>query len=413
MDWEDKKSSLVIGAFVKKVGNAIFMSKSGIMKSALFLLARQVYQFMQPSELIQETEAATRARKAALDMAAHLEIDFLEQYGQTAKPKAQRALIHATQLGSVHLADQLENYISMVRQYPLPPDVKENCTGYYRSLQEPLLGLLRFLQLHFQQDWNADQKIPDCQLPQVKAFFRNAVDIVTGYSATETPLQCIQVLTGLLNDQLLDETTRVIRYGSYAYWQKITTALLAKEKRELSSCIEILVLYNCNHHTLVHALMNDCRKEVRQLTTLPEQRMQWEEYLQLIKGIHPLPAHALVAGGIGCRQLLQEMIQEEIKQELAGEEPNDMQEGSFLQPKPFQTNLSVSQLAGMVRLLVEADILCCTNQTVLLSNISRNFTTRRQQHISAESLRQKYYQPDSATVSMLKTHLMNMMRRLK
>ena len=79
-----------------------------------------------------------------------------------------------------------------------------------------------------------------------------------------------------------------------------------------------------------------------------------------------------------------------------------------------QTSLSVSHLAMAVKLLMEAKLITNTNSSDLIRMVARNFRTDRQEVISEESLRNKLYNFESATVNRLKDEiigLMNLVRR--
>lgn len=77
------------------------------------------------------------------------------------------------------------------------------------------------------------------------------------------------------------------------------------------------------------------------------------------------------------------------------------------------TGLSVGQFALLIRLLVDTGVLKTRNTNQLIRLFSRLVKTTRTVEISAESLRQKYYHIDAATVKILRSHLAEMMSRLK
>jgi len=78
----------------------------------------------------------------------------------------------------------------------------------------------------------------------------------------------------------------------------------------------------------------------------------------------------------------------------------------------IETNLSVSQLAYLFRLLYETGYLKVRNQTDLLKFISNNFVTGNTTEISTRSLRSKYYNIDSTTRDSIKELLEKMLRLL-
>lgn len=78
----------------------------------------------------------------------------------------------------------------------------------------------------------------------------------------------------------------------------------------------------------------------------------------------------------------------------------------------IETDLSVSQLAYLFRLMYEVGMLKVYNQTDLLKFISINFKTNNTQTISTRSLRSKYYNIDSATRESVKKLLEGLLAKL-
>jgi len=82
----------------------------------------------------------------------------------------------------------------------------------------------------------------------------------------------------------------------------------------------------------------------------------------------------------------------------------------------IHTNLSVSQLALGVKLLVDAKVITNKNSTELMSMVAKTFKTDRQEVISEDSLRNKSYNFDTSTVEKLKDKiitLLNIARAIK
>lgn len=82
----------------------------------------------------------------------------------------------------------------------------------------------------------------------------------------------------------------------------------------------------------------------------------------------------------------------------------------------IHTDLSVSQLALGVKLLVDAKVITNKNSTELMSMVARAFKTDRQEVISEDSLRNKSYNFETSTVEKLKDKiigLLNMVRAIK
>ena len=81
--------------------------------------------------------------------------------------------------------------------------------------------------------------------------------------------------------------------------------------------------------------------------------------------------------------------------------------------EPVFTSLSVAQLAFLIKLLVDTGIINNKNQTELLKTISKTICTHRNEAISADSLRNKYYNVDKNTTDAVKNMLIDMVNKSK
>jgi hypothetical protein len=81
--------------------------------------------------------------------------------------------------------------------------------------------------------------------------------------------------------------------------------------------------------------------------------------------------------------------------------------------KPIQTNLNVGQLALFLRLQVEAGIIQTENRQEVIEQTRTYYKTVRAKSLSQESMSNKFYTPDPAAVSILRTYLVNMLNELK
>ena len=66
-----------------------------------------------------------------------------------------------------------------------------------------------------------------------------------------------------------------------------------------------------------------------------------------------------------------------------------------------------------VKLLVEAKLITNTNSSDLIRMVARNFRTDRQEVISEESLRNKLYSFETATVTRLKDEIIGLMNLVR
>ena len=75
------------------------------------------------------------------------------------------------------------------------------------------------------------------------------------------------------------------------------------------------------------------------------------------------------------------------------------------------TELTVSQLGVFIRLLTDCKLIQHPNQTELLKLVAGCLATTKTAQISAESLRVRYYNPDRASVAIVKEYLLRMLKQ--
>lgn len=84
-----------------------------------------------------------------------------------------------------------------------------------------------------------------------------------------------------------------------------------------------------------------------------------------------------------------------------------------LVPVHINTDLSVAQPAVLLKLLCDAGIIRYNNQKELIALITTVFKTNKSLSISQESLRNKYYSPELVAITIVKEHLLSMLKSLK
>lgn len=79
----------------------------------------------------------------------------------------------------------------------------------------------------------------------------------------------------------------------------------------------------------------------------------------------------------------------------------------------IETDLSSGQLALLTRLKIETGVYKTDNITETLKKVGQQYLNRQKERISAETLRTKYYSPDTASIKIIHTRLLTMVARLK
>ncbi len=204
-----------------------------------------------------------------------------------------------------------------------------------------------------------------------------------------------------------------ISFRQWVYWQKVLARLreigsVPENERE-GWLVQWLLMLNCNSITLPAEIINLYAREAAKQDSLEEQLEYWQAVsrpvgrLLLIPGMH---LHPDAPDSIG-------ILSGFIQQEISLLEKKLLTAPAISANPPLKTNLSVAQLGLFYRLQVDANMLDNSNKTALIKTVSDGYRTARSHTISKEKLYNKFYSSDPASVSIMKTYLVNMLNLLK
>ncbi|MEJ1934144.1 hypothetical protein WDZ92_28440, partial [Nostoc sp. NIES-2111] len=124
---------------------------------------------------------------------------------------------------------------------------------------------------------------------------------------------------------------------------------------------------------------------------------QWQQAFQQVNRIVPETGMKLMKAEDDCKKSLLKMIRNEIKAEQAVKTP----EAFLPETVPFQYNLTVAQLALLIRMQIDSGIIQTENITELLRHVSAHAVTTRASSIGVKSLYNNYHQPDRAALQIM------------
>ncbi|HNP24437.1 MAG TPA: hypothetical protein PKM63_21160 [Panacibacter sp.] len=110
-------------------------------------------------------------------------------------------------------------------------------------------------------------------------------------------------------------------------------------------------------------------------------------------------------------ELLEDFLQENFAASSSALYPKNATVSAEASVQAISVSLTVPQLAVMLRLLVDAEIITgVTNVTHFTAIVAGFIKTSKPVPVSSESLRCKYYSPDKPSLSIVREHLLKMMR---
>jgi hypothetical protein len=206
-------------------------------------------------------------------------------------------------------------------------------------------------------------------------------------------------------------------YAHYHYNSRFLTELEAIQFKnsQLSSSnhlILLLIRLNFNHlpfmvycKILHMAELDEAQGKIAKLNVLTAQ-------LKTVRLIHPKPGYALETASASVIEVLSSWILEERVYMETMQEIEPAETILFTDTEKIALNLSVDQLALLIKLCKEQEIFKDIELVKLLKFFISNYTTVQGKDISFESLRNKYYIAESSTVSHVKGKLISMMNAL-
>ncbi len=322
----------------------------------------------------------------------------------------------------VQLVDIVFNYLQPGGPesiYRLTSDI--SISNFYKEIAQIPGDLLDFIEKSFPEYFDHGIKVPEAKrwlmAPEMK---RSLKGIQKEVEKLEVDDELIKIACKPLEDYLLPG--EVISYHELSYLQELQRELISfikkKDKANLNEELCRLLLHlNFNSISFFSYYILQLQEKSNGCNTLPD----LIEYHSLkLKIINQLPVKAGLVYKTGL-PAIREQVGSWICEELYYLEKQER--FLYLDPRPknelqqtemkVHTSLSVSHLAMAVKLLVEAKLITNTNSSDLIRMVARNFRTDRQEVISEESLRNKLYSFETATVTRLKDEIVGLMNLVR
>lgn len=279
---------------------------------------------------------------------------------------------------------------------------------YYLICFHALEELLAFIEKHFTKYFDQDAKAPEAYLTITKEDLQG--HLVSLYEAllaksgnSKVAEVMVYAIRKIVEDDFKPNTTyRKVMYAKTL--QMELTAMLgnSKQSTDLEEDLRNLTFY------LNYNSMKSFTYHTHYIDMLLGQTESRAEMIEKLSYILKKINQVQVKPGIGyntkaptLKSQLTDYIVEEIEhlqriQQLslsAGQQPAD----GLLPPIKIQLELSVAQIAYLVKVFMEANIVVNRNVTELLKLLSQCIMSKKSETISFDSLRAKYYNVEHST----------------
>jgi hypothetical protein len=347
---------------------------------------------------ITETTREQKRKEATLK-ARELEKDFTGAFVMVQCKKAIKSMV-IVMVKAIH--------IWLEKLYRNRPSTqKRNRTN--EQLEIWCTDTLDFVRRHFSEHFNPYEPMPHCLWESIKekqdTDWTSLSNMATDNSSE---MALIAILRMIYQNQL--HKTGTHSYYHAEYWTELLSILPSEQPGlyddTTTAMIFTLIRRNCNHALFIHFVIERC---ILHLTESTNAIQHWAKYLHWVDRIPLIDQMGAEPTLPSVKDQLKEAIQIEL---IKCQQEATITNTSFLNHR-FQTSLSIPQLATLFRLLVEAGILVTNNKKELIRMVAQTFQSKRTADIISEQhLYAKFFSPDAASVSILRTHLIDMLQKL-
>jgi len=377
-----------------------------------------VYHSLQPAQLLSSDVPQTKHSTTwdhVFTEAAKAKCTLLQRISLAKTQEELTIIIQTSEINIVDLCNTLEAYVTGMKVFTASETDAEVCRNNYRALQFSLIELLLFMQQHFHDHFDNSQTVPTAY--RIYFFCKHSSSIKNTTALLQQ--KCYdenlrQMLLATIH-RFREEANTVFSFSQFNWFKKFIDHIERLNKKyageDLTRSITCALLHlNYNKPSFIDHVIEKLQSRINRCDTIHEQIQLWNRYLSQVKMLHE--CKPLCMNRPSVKVLLAQKIKRNItllEKEIKAQHINSVSSQTNLQYNPITTGMSVSQLAVMVRLMVDTGIIQYKNHSDLIKKIATTFQTPKVSVISAESLRTKYYSPDRASLEMVKDYLFKMM----
>jgi hypothetical protein len=342
-----------------------------------------------------------------------------EQVFRLTEPKDIKHFISKHHSRLIHLSDLLLYYID---QNSIKGTFKSgNSVNVQKAIFLVVDDLLHFIWKHYSEYCNKDQKIPEkYRFFIVQEFSKVLEDILRVRKNHEKILLDISLMP--IRKVVENNQTR-ITFRSVYYLRDLLheiTQYIANSNndKEETNLIKRLIYINYNSIHFTNYLVFNINCQLAKIDSITEKIEKLTWCLKMINQIPIKPGSIFNPKQTEIKEFVIQWILEEIsflekKLQLAGIPGVEQQ----IKEQNFKvtTELSVPQVACLIRLLVESGVIKNKNKTELIQFYARYTQSKRKENITFQSFRSKFYNIDEFSKQEIKKliiHLLNEINKL-
>jgi hypothetical protein len=319
------------------------------------------------------------------------------------------------QTGIIEFADLLQSYHDILKgdnEESIPfRDVTVELIRWFIS---QLFELLNYIERFFSKYFNLESKIPETYRA---ISFQELSDIIKELQRQLSDMQVEILLQSSIHDFLnsivLPQTMITFRKLIYLkeFLKELSSVFIQTERGDWDNQISMALLYlNYNHlgffsyyQDLVNLELADADNNEQHIEILMR-------YLSIIKAAQLKPAFSYNPEWPTIKLMLETWLNDEIATRmLAGKKDfNGAGAKHSYKPEKLPLNISVAQLALIVRLFYESGHFAIANIKEILRFIALHYESKKQQHISTGSIHKEFYSVTQVTAAVVRDMLLKM-----
>ncbi len=384
-----------------------------------------IYETIHPNLLLRQPEflqVEPDAWHPATQQVKALRLCLMDQLVSANGTDALKVAVHSCQAGCTSLINRLSYYITLTEQICTQKKKITFLQKQYGELQRILVSHLLYLQTHFTSYFDLRQPVPAVVwMPKQQEWLLQLGALKEEWLYQQCdPYLAFFIFTAIQN-RIAKEPYPT--YQQYHYLQMLLTEMeteigASATPPATERLLNLLIRNNFNHPQVTHYYLQQVQQQIPEDASLQEKADCIAMHLKACQQLYCSEdrwflQYPSLTESI-CRAIKQELLFCYRKLKLATLPTGQtVSVSSSNQPLPVVTALSVGQLAVMVRLLVECRIIECNNHSELMKRLANHISTTKAAKISAESLRIKYYAPDTAAINISNEYLHKMLNMLK
>lgn len=324
------------------------------------------------------------------------------------------------QTGIIQIADQLQSYLHQIGSKDADQDTAPSLGSLVRYFISRLFSLLNFIERFFSKYFNLDAKIPEAY--HIIAFnellkpideLRSRID--THITASGLKLCLFDYLESFGKSKL----PVAINFRSLIYLKEFINELeqlfSLNDSTDWNQKLSATLIYlNFNHLGFFSYYQVTIRDELDNADSKEQFLNILSRSLTNIKGLQTKPSFSFHPEWPSVKSMLEGWLTDEIAMAVISnkKEKTTPPDKEYAVTEKLVLNLSVAQIACLVKVLYEEGIYGSVSITDILKFTVTHFRSKRQQQISNGSLSKEYYSVSQVTAAVVKDILTKMIQRI-